>query len=212
MAATRKPVLQPRKTPVQTRSAVTVEAILDAAIQVLLVRGKERLTTILVAARAGVSVGTLYQYFPNKSALLQACLRRHLDEVVQAMEEARDRHRGFPLLPMATALADAYLGAKMRHVQASKALYAGSSDVDGATISRAATVRVRRAVTELLCSAREGLNKEGETVASMVIAAMNGTARRLLESKDAEREMAVLRGDLARMLHAYLQGCAALSL
>jgi AcrR family transcriptional regulator len=60
-----------------------VNAILDATIQVLLKLGKERLTTTRVALRAGVSVGTLYQYFPNKSALLQAALKRHLDEVTK---------------------------------------------------------------------------------------------------------------------------------
>ena len=63
-----------------------MDAILEATIQVLLSVGKERLTTTRVASRAGVSVGTLYQYFPNKSALLQAALKRHLDEVTDAVE------------------------------------------------------------------------------------------------------------------------------
>lgn len=63
-------------------------AILDATIQVLLRVGKERLTTSKVALRAGVSVGTLYQYFPNKAALLKAALKRHLDAVTQAVEQA----------------------------------------------------------------------------------------------------------------------------
>ena len=74
-------VLEPRKSPVQARSTASVHAILEATIQVLLKVGKERLTTTRVASRAGVSVGTLYQYFPNKSALLQAALKRHLGEV-----------------------------------------------------------------------------------------------------------------------------------
>ena len=74
-------VLEPRKSPVQARSAASVDAILEATIQVLLNVGKERLTMTRVALRAGVSVGTLYQYFPNKSALLQAALKRRLTEV-----------------------------------------------------------------------------------------------------------------------------------
>src|SRR4051794_24665457 len=57
--------LEPRKSPVQARSNASVDAILEATVQVLLQVGKERLTTTRVAARAGVSVGTLYQYFPN---------------------------------------------------------------------------------------------------------------------------------------------------
>src|ERR1700721_4846542 len=79
-------LLEPRKSPVQARSAASVDAILEATIQVLLSMGKERLTTTRVALRAGVSVGTLYQYFPNKRALLQAALRRHLDEGTQEMD------------------------------------------------------------------------------------------------------------------------------
>src|ERR1700722_7332233 len=79
-------LLEPRKSPVQARSAASVDAILEATIQVLLSVGKERLTTTSVALRAGVSVGTLYQYFPNKSALLQAALKRHLAEVTEAVE------------------------------------------------------------------------------------------------------------------------------
>ena len=65
MPAASQTLYEPRKTPVQARSAASVAAILDATIQVLLRVGKEQLTTTLVAARAGVSVGTLYQYFPN---------------------------------------------------------------------------------------------------------------------------------------------------
>ena len=79
-------LLEPRKSPVQARSAASVEAILEATIQVLLHVGKERLTTTRVALRAGVSVGTLYQYFPNKSALLRAILKRHLGTVAEVVE------------------------------------------------------------------------------------------------------------------------------
>jgi AcrR family transcriptional regulator len=78
--------LEPRKSPVQARSAATVNAILEATIQVLLQMGKERLTTTKVARRAGVSVGTLYQFFPNKTAMLRAALKRHMDEVTEAIE------------------------------------------------------------------------------------------------------------------------------
>jgi AcrR family transcriptional regulator len=59
-----------RKRPKQARSADLVATILEAAIQVLAKEGAERFTTVRVAERAGVSVGSLYQYFPNKAAIL----------------------------------------------------------------------------------------------------------------------------------------------
>ena len=96
MAQSSQMVLTPRKSPVQARSAASVDAILEATIQVLLGVGKERLTTTKVALRAGVSVGTLYQYFPNKSALLQAALRRHMEAVKghrTGLPGARGQHR-----------------------------------------------------------------------------------------------------------------------
>jgi AcrR family transcriptional regulator len=105
-------VLEPRKSPVQARSAASVDAILEATIQVLLNSGKERLTTTRVASRAGVSVGTLYQYFPNKSALLQAALRRHMDEVTDAIELVCKEQKDRTLRQMVTALITAFLQAK----------------------------------------------------------------------------------------------------
>jgi AcrR family transcriptional regulator len=59
-----------RKRPKQARSTELVVAILDAAIQVLAMEGAQRFTTARVAEKAGVSIGSLYQYFPNKAAIL----------------------------------------------------------------------------------------------------------------------------------------------
>ena len=65
-----------RKTPVQERSKQTIETILDAATQVLQVEGEERFTTNRVAEKSGFSIGTLYQYFPNKNAIVEALAER----------------------------------------------------------------------------------------------------------------------------------------
>src|SRR5450631_2159373 len=100
-------------------SAASVDAILEATIQVLLHKGKERLTTTRVALRAGVSVGTLYQYFPNKSALLQAVLKRHLDEVTSAVELVCKEQQGATPRQMATALITAFFEAKMNNAKTS---------------------------------------------------------------------------------------------
>jgi AcrR family transcriptional regulator len=75
----RRSALRPRKKPTQARSRATVDAILAAAAQVLQTKGYAGATTDRIAERAGVSVGSLYQYFPNKDALLVALAERHID-------------------------------------------------------------------------------------------------------------------------------------
>jgi AcrR family transcriptional regulator len=70
MAARRKSSIVPRKQPRQSRSQNLVDAILQAAIRVLTREGARRFTTIRVAEQAGISIGSLYQYFPNKEAIL----------------------------------------------------------------------------------------------------------------------------------------------
>jgi AcrR family transcriptional regulator len=70
MAEQTKARISARKAPSQARSNALVEAILAAAVQVLASEGAQRFTTARVAERAGVSVGSLYQYFPNKAAIL----------------------------------------------------------------------------------------------------------------------------------------------
>jgi AcrR family transcriptional regulator len=193
----------------QARSAASVDAILQATIQVLLADGKERLTTTRVAQRAGVSVGTLYQYFPNKSALLQACLKRHMHDVSQSIIHACKQHESKSLLDMADALIAAYLAAKMRNAKESAALYAISSDIDGAAIAKAASVRSHRAIALLFATAQEKLIKDPETIATVVVAALNGISRRVLEARHPERELESLRTELIVMVHAYLQTCIA---
>lgn len=68
--------LRPRKTPKQTRAEETVATIVEAAAQVLESAGVEGFNTNAVAERAGVSIGSLYQYFPNKDALIVALIQR----------------------------------------------------------------------------------------------------------------------------------------
>ena len=201
-------VLEPRKSPVQARSAASVDAILDATIQVLLRIGKDRLTTTRVALRAGVSVGTLYQYFPNKSALLQAALKRHLAAVTEAVELVCKEQRGGTLREMATALITAFLETKMRDGERSVALYSVSSDVDGARIAQQMGVRSNRAIVRMLESASEPLATDVQLVASMLQGAMVGVSRRMLESGAAEKQFDGLRRELIAMACAYLDACS----
>jgi AcrR family transcriptional regulator len=93
MSSTRIPDrrLEPRKLPKQARSETTVEAILEAAAQIFERHGYAAGTTNRIAERAGVSIGSLYQYFPNKDAILLALVHRHLAEGMAALEPHLER-------------------------------------------------------------------------------------------------------------------------
>ncbi|MFZ5893192.1 MAG: TetR/AcrR family transcriptional regulator [Myxococcota bacterium] len=88
------PAIRPRKLPNQERSQITVEALLDALARIL-VDAPETATTNAVAALAGVSVGSLYQYFPNIDAIVASLLRRQARAeaafVLECMAAAKPR-------------------------------------------------------------------------------------------------------------------------
>ena len=100
-------VPQPRKTPTQRRAVETCAAIVEATARILEDKGQDALNTNRIAERAGVSVGTLYQYFPDKHAILVTLIRRERaalmaelraidrdgDDALQAMVAASIRHQ-----------------------------------------------------------------------------------------------------------------------
>jgi AcrR family transcriptional regulator len=202
-------LLEPRKSPVQARSVASVNAILEATIQVLLKVGKQRLTTTRVALRAGVSVGTLYQYFPNKSALLQAALKRHLVEVTEVVELACQQQKGETLRQMATVLITTFLQAKMKDAKTSVALYSVSSDVDGAKIVQQMGSRFHEAIVGMLARAREPLTTDPQLVAFMLQGMMLGVSRRMLESGAPDKQGDTLCRELIFVACAYLDACSA---
>ena len=92
--ARRKP-LNPRKQPSQGRSRFTIRQIVEAAARVFEERGYAGATTNRIAERAGVSIGSLYQYFPNKESILVVLLEQHTQEVADAVEAiSAPRRRG----------------------------------------------------------------------------------------------------------------------
>ena len=74
-----------RKSPRQDRSKVTVDAILDATAHIIVTDGYDQLSTNRVAERAGVSIGSLYQYFPNKEALVGELVDRFSGQILELM-------------------------------------------------------------------------------------------------------------------------------
>jgi AcrR family transcriptional regulator len=195
--------LQPRKTPQQSRSVATVEAIYDASVQVLLKNGAERLTTVHVARRAGVSVGTLYQYFPNKQALLFAVLERHLLRTVNAVEDACAANHFQPLEVMVDELVNRFIDAKLVDRDTSVALYRVAAQVGGSLILERTQRRFEAATTAMLHTANLPVTADVNFMAHMIYLAMAGALRGHLESKAPLRLTSKLREHLAMLVLAY---------
>lgn len=208
-------LLKPRKTPRQTRSAATVEAIHTATIQVLLADGVGRLTTTRVAERAGVSVGTMYQYYPHKQALLFAIVERQLDLIVMAMLTAVEGLEGHDLQGVAEGLATAWLDAKMADVVSSRAIYGIAAEFDLAELMDGAKVILVEAISSLLRAVPDARFTDPNSTAFMLTALLGGSVRVVMEAGTSEDDFERLRQELPRACYGYLKlvacgssGCA----
>src|SRR5690242_19556380 len=81
----RRPLTNPRKEASQERSRATVDALVEATARILVREGFDKASTNRSAEVAGVSVGSLYQYFPSKEALVAAVIERHRQEIMQVV-------------------------------------------------------------------------------------------------------------------------------
>ncbi|MDQ0463980.1 AcrR family transcriptional regulator [Caulobacter ginsengisoli] len=120
--------LSPRKQPVQARSRALVEAILVAAARVLEQSGLEGFNTNRVAEAAGVSVGSLYQYFPGKTALLAALVRQDAAAFGEALTQAANQ--GATLRETAEALIDVMIAHQSERPALARALDFAERDLD----------------------------------------------------------------------------------
>lgn len=112
----------PRKRPRQRRSKATVDAILEATAQVLVEHGYDKTSTNRVAKRAGVSIGSLYQYFPNKEALVGELVDRFAGRVLDvALAGLRDQADQPPSVT-APALVHAMIGLKRENPRLARVL------------------------------------------------------------------------------------------
>jgi AcrR family transcriptional regulator len=197
--------LEARKQPRQARSQATVDAIFEATIQVLLAEGLQRLTTIRVAERAGVSVGTLYQYFPQKQALLFSVLQRHLEKVVVAMEDAAASVHGASIATMVKVVVSAFVKAKTEDLEESRALYAVALELDSRGYVREVQARNRLALERMLKTASDASFDDIAMTTFMFAGALGGPIRMLLEGKPPQAMIRKFRGQLESLCLGYLE-------
>ena len=197
--------LNPRKKPQQRRSRVTIETIFEAAIQVLLANGLERITTIQIAERAGVSVGSLYQYFPNKNALLAAIVKRHVGQVCDATIAACNSAHGKTIGEMCATMMDAFVDAKTRRPEVSRALYLPSAAVNADAIVKEESGRCAQAVHDMLITASDAKIAQPQLVSKVLIGSIVGPTRAVIEAGGNRSTFERLKLHLTALCVGYLK-------
>lgn len=190
MPAASPPSLKPRKQPRQARSLATVSAIFDATIQVLVSDGPRRLTTTRVAERAGVSVGSMYQYFPHKQALFYALNERYLVSLAERIEATCLAQHGAVLSDMVEALVKTYWVAKTERPEVTRALYQSVAELDNEPLIAAFARRVDSATENMLRSSSDGSFTDLATVTLTLLSTVFGTVRSIFE-----RDLPADKGD-----------------
>lgn len=199
-----KASLKPRKSAVQARSTATVDALHTATLQVLTQHGLVRCTTTRVAERAGMSVGSVYQYYPNRDALLAAVLEKHLLEVAETVERTCEQCRGKPVAEMASELVSAFLAVKLRNPAMSKALYAIAAERGGAELVARINTRMVTAAAAMLVSAPDADFEAPTLIATVSLTALAGPVRALLEGYATPLFESCLEKQATLLLTAYL--------
>lgn len=205
MKRNRTASLNPRKKPQQRRSRATIDTIFEATIQVLLANGFDKTTTIQIAERAGVSVGSLYQYFPNKRALLAAIVRRHVGGVVDETVAACESVHGKPIEQMCATIMAAFVDAKTRRPDISRALYLPTAAVNGDAIVKEESSRCAQAVHEMLITASDASFEQPRVVSSILVASIVGPTRATIEAGGNRSTFDGLKRHLTALCLGYLR-------
>jgi len=205
MPAATPPTLTPRKQPRQARSMATVHTIFDATIQVLVRDGPRRLTTTRVAERAGVSVGSMYQYFPNKQALFYALNARYLVALAERIEAACAAQHGAPVAQMVEALVETYWMAKSERPDVTRALYRSVAELDNEPLIATFAQRADAATAAMLASASDVSFDDVPAVVLTLLSTVFGTVRSVFERDLAPEDGQAVCGQLVVMCVGYLK-------
>jgi AcrR family transcriptional regulator len=197
--------LKPRKRPRQARAAATLDAIFEATVQILVLEGPARLTTTRVAERAGVSVGTMYQYFPHKQALFYAVNERHLDVLAGKIEVACRARHGTPVGQMVEALVTTYWNAKTERPDVTRALYRSVVEIDNGPLLEAFVRRVDAATAAMFASAPDAAFADLAIVNLTLLTSIFGTVRSVFERGLPALEGRAVHRQLILMCRAYLE-------
>ena len=159
----------PRKRPRQDRSRATVDSILEATARVLVKRGFDGLTTNLVAEAAGVSIGSLYQYFPNKAALVGALIEKHVEDMTQLALSELTRVAQLPAREAIRSVIEAMIRAHAVQPELHRVLTEEVPRVGRMAKLREIEALTHRMVAGLLATRRAELAIEDPDIAAFVL-------------------------------------------
>lgn len=152
-----------------------------------------------------MSVGTMYQYFPHKQALIYALNERYLEALAEKIEAACNGHHGAPASDMVEALIDVYWRAKTDRADVTRALYRSVVEMDNEALIEAFAARADAATTAMLATASDStfadLTSVNRTLVTVIFGAVRNGFERGLSGPEAED----MRRQLVIMCHAYLR-------
>jgi len=194
--------VSPRKQPTQERSRATVDAILQAAGQVLATHGFAAATTHRIAERAGCSVGTLYQYFRKKEAVFTELQRRELNILVENLVEAREAMREAPLDDAIERLVEVLLDTFTQKPEVARALAENRSQILDPEEEQQRHAFLQQLLAEGLREREEPLLIDDYELATFVVVK---TSEAVSVAAVVERPEALKDGSLKRELVALFQ-------
>jgi AcrR family transcriptional regulator len=208
MARRRTPQISSRKQPQQARSTELVAAILEAATQVLAREGAQHFTTARVAERAGVSVGSVYQYFPNKAAILFRLQsdewRQTTDMLGSILGDARK-----PPFERLRSLVHAFIRSECEEAAMRVALNDAAPLYRDAPEAREARASGERFVQAFMQEVLPKASKAKRALAGDLVTTTLSTAGKdFSESPRTAAEIRTYAGAMADMFCAYLEGLA----
>ena len=159
----------PRKRPRQERSRATVDTILAATARVLVKRGFDNLTTNAVADAAGVSIGSLYQYFPNKGALVAALIEHHIEDLTGSVLSELTRVARLPVAAAVRAVIELMITVHGREPELHRVLTEEVPRVGRMAKLRELEAISHRMVAGLLAARRDELAIQDPDISAFVL-------------------------------------------
>lgn len=192
-----------RKRPRQARSRETVAVIVEAGAQVLARKGWSGFNTNDVAATAGVSIGSIYQYFPNKLALVEAIRLRHFDEVLSIFDAPSEENGGLEsrVRRLIDGMITCHHQPGLHRILMSKVAGSGDESAD----DRHFDLAYKERFADFVASTTGLIEVSSlELIASVVASAVEGLVHEAVQ-RDDDCERRRYRDEIVRFLVSYLE-------